>query len=100
MYVEGQEVSYTWRVTQLVFSTGGGLESVNGVAAKRTINRHCSFYASCRVLRPRPLHINIGDMTQFVNPFGINSIGQDGYTPGRLQDLNVDSEGYNIRSLQ
>lgn len=90
MFTEGQEVSTPGGDT-LIFNTGGGLDTVNGgpPSSISTVP-----FTPVPGTAEQTISLNIAELTQFVNPFGINSISQDGYTPGRLQDLTVDSEGF------
>ncbi|HBR98112.1 MAG TPA: flagellar hook protein FlgE [Gammaproteobacteria bacterium] len=89
MFVEGQEVSAPGG-DSLVFSTAGGLESVNG-GTGNTISTIP--FTPVGGTAEQTIDIDISSMTQFVNPFGINNIQQNGYSPGRLQDIDVDASG-------
>jgi flagellar hook protein FlgE len=37
--------------------------------------------------------IDFGDTTQFGGPFSVNSLGQDGYSSGRLSGVDIDADG-------
>ena len=40
-----------------------------------------------------PLTIDLSGTTQFGADFGVNALGQDGYTTGRLSGIDIDSQG-------
>lgn len=42
---------------------------------------------------PMNMTLNLGESTQFGNPFGVNSMTQDGFAAGRLSTIDIDSEG-------
>lgn len=37
--------------------------------------------------------VDLGDSTQFGNPFGVNALTQDGFPAGRLSSIDIDAEG-------
>jgi flagellar hook protein FlgE len=39
------------------------------------------------------LTIEFGDTTQFGGPFSVNSLGQDGFSSGRLSGVDIDADG-------
>ena len=39
------------------------------------------------------LTIDVGDITQFDNAFGVNRIVQNGFSAGRLEDFDIDPDG-------
>ncbi len=75
---------------KLVFTSDGLLDTVNGGASKSitTIPFSPSPDAS-----EQTITIDISDTNQFDNPFGVNKIAQNGFSTGRLQDIEIDSSG-------
>ncbi len=88
-YVAGQEVNIPGG-DRLVFNTDGTLQSLNGGGGSiiTTTAFNPSPDASSQVLT-----IDIDAISQFVNPFGINKIVQNGHSAGLLKDLEIDSTG-------
>jgi flagellar hook protein FlgE len=42
---------------------------------------------------PLTLTLDFGDTTQYGGPFSVNSLGQDGYSSGRLSGVDIDADG-------
>jgi flagellar hook protein FlgE len=42
---------------------------------------------------PLSLTLDFGDTTQYGGPFAVNSLGQDGYSSGRLSGVDIDADG-------
>jgi len=89
MYVGGNEVSQPGGDT-LTFNTDGSLNQVNGGAG--TTITTTAFNPSVGV-SPMTVTLDVGATSQFNNPFGVNQIVQNGYTTGRLNDVDIDSSG-------
>ena len=43
--------------------------------------------------QPLGLTLDFGDTTQYGGPFAVNSLGQDGYSSGRLSGVDIDADG-------
>lgn len=88
-YIDGQEISQLGG-DELVFDTSGVVQTINGTAAG-TIDTN-TFTPESNAL-PMSLTIELREVTQFDNAFGVNRIVQDGYAAGRLEDFDVDPSG-------
>lgn len=88
-FVDGVEVSQLGG-DELVFDTSGLVQTVNG-AAGGTFQTNTFTPASNAA--PMDLTIDVAEITQFDNAFGVNRIVQDGYAAGRLEDFDVDPNG-------
>lgn len=50
-------------------------------------------YAPTNGAAPLNITLDMGDSTQYGNPFGVNSMTQDGFAAGRLASIDIDAEG-------
>ena len=75
---------------QLTFSADGELLDVNGNTDG--IFESITFTPPTEAL-PMQISFDISEISQFDNAFGINSINQDGFAAGRLEDFDIDSSG-------
>lgn len=83
-YVDGTAVG---GATTLSYSSSGLLASPAG----GTITLPA--YTPANGAAPMNMTVDVQGSTQFGNPFGVNSMSQDGYAAGRLSSIDVDSEG-------
>lgn len=90
MYVAGQEVSQPGG-EKLIFNEDGSLQSLNGTAGNTVIN--ALPFTPPTGAAVQSLAMDLESISQFENPFGTNEVFQDGYMPGRLADIEVDSSG-------
>ncbi len=88
-YVGGTEVSQPGGDT-LTFNPDGSLNQINGGAGS-TITT--TAFTPAAGVSPMTLTLDLAQVSQFNNPFGVNQIVQDGFTTGRLNDLDIDSSG-------
>lgn len=89
LFVDGTEISQAGG-DQIVFTPEGQLDTING-AAGTTITS--SSFAPASGGAPMDLTYDISNITQYQSKFGVNQIVQDGYTTGRLDDVEFDAEG-------
>lgn len=89
MYVGGNEVSQPGGDT-ITFNPDGSLNQVNGAAGTTLTS---TAFTPATGVSPITLTLDVAQMSQFNNPFGVNQIIQDGYTTGRLNDMDIDSSG-------
>lgn len=89
LYVDDVEVSQPGG-DELGFDESGQLVTVNGTT---DTNFGSTTYTPPSGAAPMELNFNVGEITQYDSPFGTNSIDQDGYTAGRLEDFDIDAEG-------
>ena len=89
-YVDGQSISQLGAGDELVFDTSGILQSVNGAAAS---DYTTNTFQPASDAEPMALTIDVGDITQFDNAFGVNRIVQNGFSAGRLEDFDIDPDG-------
>ena len=89
LYVDGVEVSQGGG-DELVFNQDGGLETVNG--APDTLLQTNTFSPASGAA-DMAMSFDVGTITQYQSGFGVNQITQDGYTTGRLDDVDIDPEG-------
>jgi len=88
-YVDGNEVSQAGG-DELVFDTDGQLTSVNGAAS--SLHDVPAFLPTTGA-GPMDVDFDLTNLTQYSGNFGVNSILQDGFANGRLNDLDIDEEG-------
>lgn len=88
-FVGGTEVSPAGG-DQVVFNTDGTLDTVNGGAAT-TITT--TAFTPSTSSSPQTMTIDLSAMHQFDNPFSVNQIIQNGFSVGRLQDIQIDDNG-------
>lgn len=75
---------------QLTFDSTGTLNSPNPIALAAYTFPPGSIGEGAD---PLTLSLDYGSSTQFGDPFGVNSISQDGFPTGRLASLDVDPQG-------
>ncbi|EGK71256.1 MAG: flagellar hook protein FlgE [Methyloversatilis sp.] len=71
--------------TTLTFNSNGGLVGPTTVAQ--------SFAVGTGATTPLAFDLDLTGSTQYGTTFSVNSVGQDGYTSGRLSGLTVSPEG-------
>ncbi len=71
--------------TTLTFNSNGGLVGPTTVAQ--------SFAVGTGATTPLTFDLDLTGSTQYGTTFSVNSVGQDGYTSGRLSGLTVSPEG-------
>lgn len=89
-YVGDQAISAGGTGVELKFDDNGLLESVNGSGYTYTSE---SYLPASGGAAPMTLDYDFANMTQFDDAFGVNRISQDGFSAGRLEDFDVDTEG-------
>lgn len=78
---------------QLGFSTSGLLVApVGPPVGELVVPGGGITYATGSVI-PQPLSIDFSKSTQFGAPFGVNTLSQNGYTSGQLNDFSTASDG-------
>jgi flagellar hook protein FlgE len=87
LYVDGAAVTSGGNPNfQLGFSTTGALTSpANG---QITMDAYTPAGAA-----PLNIVMDFGDTTQYGGSFAVNSLGQDGYSSGRLSGVDIDADG-------
>ena len=88
-HVEDQEVSQAGG-DELVFTTDGVLQTINGGTSK--IVALPSFNPPSGG-SPIELELELSEVSQYNGDFGVNQIIQDGYTNGRLNNLEIEDNG-------
>ena len=89
LFVDGVEVSQPGG-DELVFDTSGALVSVNGATDGSFTS---TTFSPASGADPMAIEYDISAVTQFEGSFGVNQIVQDGFTSGRLDDFDVESNG-------
>ncbi|MFT6300924.1 MAG: flagellar hook protein FlgE, partial [Pseudomonadales bacterium] len=75
---------------EVSFDESGQLLGVNGgTGAVITSNN----FTPASGASPMQITIDISDVTQYDNEFGISEIVQDGFSAGRLENFNIDANG-------
>ena len=90
-YVNGQDITSTAAGEQLIFNTDGSLASVNGDVDN--LGFQSAGFSPGTGAEDMQIDFDISDMTQYDSSFGVNSVSQDGFSAGRLEDFDIDSEG-------
>lgn len=86
VYAGGNQVS----TNDFTFDASGKLDTINGAApAPVTV---ANFQPDPNVAAV-DLSIDYTNLSQFTNPFGVNTLDVDGHGSGRLTDLDIDSKG-------
>jgi flagellar hook protein FlgE len=75
---------------EVTFDASGTLATING-NPNPTIQTNVFNPASGA--SPMEITIDLSDVTQYDNEFGISNIEQDGFSAGRLEDFNIDASG-------
>ncbi len=75
---------------ELVFTAEGQLDTVNGAAGTTT---QSGPFTPVSGGSDMDLTYDISNITQYQSKFGVNQIAQDGYTTGRLDDVEFNTEG-------
>jgi len=89
LYVGGNEVSQPGG-DNITFNPDGSLDLVNG-GTGTTITT--TAFTPAVGVTPMTVTFDVGAISQFNNPFGVNQIVQDGYSSGRLNDVDIDATG-------
>ncbi len=90
-YIAGQSVSADPLVgDQVNFSADGSIQDVNGDPAGIF---QTSTFNPASGGEPMQIDIDISEISQFDNSFGVNKISQDGSSAGRLEDFDIDPSG-------
>ncbi len=89
-YVNGSEVSPTGGDT-LTFTTDGVLETINGTAGATNVTT--TTFTPEAGSSSQSITIDLSGVNQFDNPFGVNQILQNGFSVGRLKDIQIDTDG-------
>lgn len=74
----------------LTFDANGHLQTPNPATAAAM---PLSITTNNGSVNPIATTWNIGDLTQYGNSFDVNNLTQDGFAPGRLTSVDVDSSG-------
>ena len=74
----------------ITFNPDGSLNQVNGGAGTTITTTN---FSPAIGVTPMTLTFDVGAISQFNNPFGVNQIVQDGYSSGRLNDVDIDASG-------
>ena len=83
LYMDGTAVG---GANQLTFTSSGALQSpANGLVTLPAYNPPGAAAMN--------LTVDFGDTTQYGGPFAVNSLGQDGYSSGRLSGVDIDADG-------
>lgn len=91
-YVGDTEVSQPGG-EHLVFDTQGKIASLNGVAIADSNTVNTIQFTPLDGTEPQEITISLGAMTQYDIPFGVNEVLQNGFSTGRLSDIEIDSSG-------
>lgn len=86
-YIDGQPIEAAPRT--LTFDATGALSSSNPI----TLTAYPFPAGIGEGAEDLVLTVDYGDTTQFGDPFGVNSITQNGFPSGRLASLDVDPQG-------
>ncbi len=89
LYANGAEISQPGG-DSITFNLDGSLNQINGSTAGTITSTAFSPTAG---VAPMTLAIDLGEITQFNNPFGVNQVVQDGFSTGRLNDVDIDASG-------
>ncbi len=89
LHVDGVEVGQPGG-NELGFDSSGTLTSIDGVPGT---SFDTTSFTPASGATPMTLSFDIGDITQYDNPFGTNQVTQDGFTAGRLDDFDIDGTG-------
>lgn len=87
--VNGAEISQVGG-DEISFDSAGQVIGVNGTTD--TIFSTNTFIPSSGA-NPMQFTIDVSDISQFDNAFGVNKITQNGYSAGRLEDFDIDPTG-------
>lgn len=90
LFVDGIEVSQPGG-DELGFDTDGKLQTVNGAPGTSFTT---TTFTPLSDASPMSVNFELAALTQFDSPFGTNQIAQDGYSAGRLDDFDVDADGF------
>jgi flagellar hook protein FlgE len=83
LYMDGTAVG---GANQLTFTSSGALQSpANGLVTLPAYNPPGAAAMN--------LTVDFGDTTQYGGPFAVNSLGQDGFSSGRLSGVDIDADG-------
>lgn len=88
-YINDVEVSQPGG-DEITFTDAGEISTVNGVAGSEITT---SVFNPPSGAAAMSVEIDLAESTQFDNPFGVNRVSQDGYTAGRLNNFDIDSDG-------
>lgn len=88
-YVDGQEVSQPGG-DELIFTSDGELATING--SPDTMLNLPTFTPTTGG-SPMSINVELAKITQYNGNFGVNEIIQDGYSNGRLGDLQIEDDG-------
>lgn len=88
-YIDGAEVNQAGG-DEITFSNDGELLSVNGAASNGFTT---TMYSPVSGAEPMTVSVDMSDVTQYDNSYGINQVNQDGYAAGRMEDFDIDQDG-------
>ena len=87
-YVDGAPV--TTAGAQVNFDTDGSLIDVNAEPNGTFLT---DSFTPTEGADEMQIEIDLSELTQYDSSFGVNSVSQDGFSAGRLEDFDIDSEG-------
>lgn len=91
-YVGDTEVSQAGG-DKLVFDTQGKVASLNGVAIADSGTVNTVQFTPLTGTEPQEITVDLSELTQYDIPFGVNQVTQDGFSTGRLSDIEIDASG-------
>lgn len=88
-YIDGVEVNQVGG-DEVTFDNDGELLNINGSPAQSFTT---TSFTPASGADPMDVTIDLSDVTQYDNSYGINRVVQDGYAAGRLEDFDIESTG-------
>ncbi|MFK7894111.1 MAG: flagellar hook protein FlgE [Granulosicoccus sp.] len=88
-YIDGAEVSQVGG-DEITFNNDGELLNINGAPAATYTTQ---LFNPVSGAEPMDVTIDMSDVTQYDNSYGINRVVQDGYAAGRMEDFDIDNDG-------
>ncbi|ASJ71807.1 flagellar hook protein FlgE [Granulosicoccus antarcticus] len=78
---------------ELLFDQNGALSSIDGNTDGATTFTSDTYTPASGGASDQSMEFDLWTITQFDDAFGVNSINQDGFSAGRLEDFDVDTDG-------
>lgn len=91
-YVGDTEVSQAGG-DKIIFDTQGKVASLNGVAIADSGTVNTIQFTPLNGTEPQEITVSLSELTQYDIPFGVNQVTQDGFSTGRLSDIEIDDSG-------
>lgn len=91
-YVGDTEVSQAGG-DKIIFDTQGKVASLNGVAIADSGTVNTIQFTPINGTEPQEITVSLSELTQYDIPFGVNQVTQDGFSTGRLSDIEIDDSG-------